>query len=128
MATREENLKKINAEFEKMSDEELDQVVGGFMKAYFFIYTKVNDNCYIYTKDPITCGIATEPIDFIKDNINFFAVAENQSLIEISDSNPSGKFQKFADDNASRWSSPSTWGNLVFAVDPIRGTFTRYES
>ena len=29
MATREENLKKINDELEKMSDEELDQVAGG---------------------------------------------------------------------------------------------------
>ena len=29
MATREENLKKINAELEKLSDEELDNVAGG---------------------------------------------------------------------------------------------------
>ena len=29
MATREENLKKINLELEKMSDEELDKVAGG---------------------------------------------------------------------------------------------------
>ena len=29
MATRDENLKKINAELEKLSDEELDQVAGG---------------------------------------------------------------------------------------------------
>ena len=29
MATREENLKKINAELEKLSDEELEKVAGG---------------------------------------------------------------------------------------------------
>ncbi|MBR4153400.1 MAG: bacteriocin [Selenomonadaceae bacterium] len=29
MATREENIKKINTELEKLTDEELDQVVGG---------------------------------------------------------------------------------------------------
>ena len=29
MATREENLKKINEELEKLSDEELEQVAGG---------------------------------------------------------------------------------------------------
>ena len=29
MATREENLKKINEELEKLSDEELDNVAGG---------------------------------------------------------------------------------------------------
>ena len=31
MATREENLKKINEELEKLSDEELEQVSGGDM-------------------------------------------------------------------------------------------------
>jgi len=31
MAKREENLKKINDELEKMSDEELDQVAGGYI-------------------------------------------------------------------------------------------------
>ncbi len=30
MATREENLKKINDELEKLDDEELDKVAGGF--------------------------------------------------------------------------------------------------
>lgn len=30
MATREENLKKINSELERMSDEQLEQVAGGW--------------------------------------------------------------------------------------------------
>ena len=30
MATREENIKKINEELEQLSDEELEQVAGGF--------------------------------------------------------------------------------------------------
>jgi len=30
MATREENLKKINDELEKLNDEELEKVAGGF--------------------------------------------------------------------------------------------------
>ena len=32
MATREENLKKINAELEKLSDEQLEQVAGGIRR------------------------------------------------------------------------------------------------
>ena len=32
MATREENLKKINSELEKLSDEQLEQVAGGLAK------------------------------------------------------------------------------------------------
>lgn len=31
MATREENLKKINEELEKLDDEQLEQVAGGFL-------------------------------------------------------------------------------------------------
>ena len=31
MATREENLKKINAELEQLSDDELEKVAGGLM-------------------------------------------------------------------------------------------------
>ncbi len=31
MATREENLKKINAELEKLDDEELEKVAGGIL-------------------------------------------------------------------------------------------------
>ena len=31
MATREENLKKINAELEQLSDEELEKIAGGLL-------------------------------------------------------------------------------------------------
>ena len=34
MATREENLKKLNAELEKLSDEELEQIAGGYNRIY----------------------------------------------------------------------------------------------
>ena len=34
MATREENLKKINDELEKLSDDELEKVAGGFYARY----------------------------------------------------------------------------------------------
>ena len=42
MATREENLKKINAELEQMSDEELEQVAGGSLKE------TVSDSVFLY--------------------------------------------------------------------------------
>ena len=37
MATREENIKKINEELEKLSDEELEKVAGGVLR------NKIND-------------------------------------------------------------------------------------
>ena len=34
MATREENIKKINAELENLTDEQLEQIAGGFNQLY----------------------------------------------------------------------------------------------
>ena len=127
MTTREENLKKINDKLEMLSDEELEKVVGGFMTAYFFLCGKVGDK-YVYTKDPIAVGVTTDPVDFLKDNIGFFADAANKSLIAISDTYPSGTFQKFADNNASCWTKPARWGNVVFSLDVTSGSINRYEA
>ena len=50
MANREENLKKINAELEQLSDEELDKVAGSenLSTVYYFAHRKkygsANDN------------------------------------------------------------------------------------
>ena len=48
MTTREENLKKINAELEKLDDDELDKVAGGSGKIYFSVddpsLQKLNQN------------------------------------------------------------------------------------
>ena len=37
MATREENLKKINEQLEKLDDDELDKVAGGTYKDFFSV-------------------------------------------------------------------------------------------
>ena len=112
---------------EIMSDAELDNVAGGFMKAYFFMYANI-DNNYFYTKDPITLGATTEPMNFFKDNLKLFADLKEGNLLQVSNTDPSGEFQSFADDNASRWSKPARWGNVVFAVNMLTGTTTRYEA
>ena len=44
MATREENLKKLNDELEKLSDEELDKVAGGFCDVPSDIKAESNAN------------------------------------------------------------------------------------
>ena len=41
MANREENLKKINAELEMLSDEELEQVAGGNKRRLLMILTSL---------------------------------------------------------------------------------------
>lgn len=42
MATREENLKKINEQLEKMSDEQLEQVAGGSLYNSAIVENKLN--------------------------------------------------------------------------------------
>jgi len=50
MATREENLKKINEELEKLDDDELDKIAGGTYKDFFSVddpsLQKPNQNPY----------------------------------------------------------------------------------
>ncbi len=50
MATREENLKKINEELEKLDDDELDKVAGGYYWEDFKVddpsLQKLNQNPY----------------------------------------------------------------------------------
>ena len=49
MATREENLKKINAELEKLNDDELDQVAGG--------------SAFVTEKEAKQCGLTLKKSD-----------------------------------------------------------------
>ena len=44
MANREENLKKINAELEQLSDEELEKIAGGFYARSNVDYVKPDVN------------------------------------------------------------------------------------
>lgn len=73
MATREENLKKINDELEAMSDEELDNVAGGTYKEYHEL-----DELLPYSDDNFTFGntIVKSPEyihDWLKSNLNIDA-------------------------------------------------------
>ena len=43
MATREENLKKINDELEKLDDEQLEQIAGGKAKIYMLEQNQETD-------------------------------------------------------------------------------------
>ena len=58
MATREENLKKINDQLESMSDEQLDEIAGGFAtdpsRPKFFTFIPI-------TEQPITDKPITSP-------------------------------------------------------------------
>ena len=114
MATREENLKKINTELEKLSDEQLDKVVGGFATVYIFLYSRDGDNV-TYLKDPI--GIPANlvnPASWIMSNISLFK--DNMAKATSSYGAFRSMCQSFANDNASQWKKPLTWGNIVLSA------------
>lgn len=112
MATREENLKKINIELEKLSDDELEQVVGGFMTAYIFLYANEGDHV-TYFKNPIGIPIGLNPASWLIANYNFLKHHEKTTA---SYSDFRNMCQNFANDNASQWKNPATWGNLVISA------------
>lgn len=58
MATREENLKKINASLELLSDEELDQVAGGTYRQ------TADDSHYLHKLDPTFAEISETELVF----------------------------------------------------------------
>ncbi|MBQ6297174.1 MAG: hypothetical protein IJK81_05720 [Selenomonadaceae bacterium] len=61
MATREENLKKINDELEKLSDDELEQVAGGF-KGYPY-YPYIRNQAQNTDPDSNQLNILNRPVD-----------------------------------------------------------------
>ena len=126
MATREENLKKINAELEQLSDEELEQVVGGACKLYCFFYMPLPDGQIMWLDKPITAGIATNPASVLADNIELLT-GHNTNAKVTSKSEFRDYVKNFANKNASHWSSPKTWGNLVFSVG-LDGKSERFEA
>ena len=114
MVTREEKLKKINAQLEQLSDEELDKVVGGFMTTYVFLYANEGDHVTYY-KNPIGIPAAIiNPGAWLLANLD--TLTKGNSLTTASYSDFRSMCQSFADDNASQWKKPSTWGNIVMSA------------
>ena len=129
MATREENLKKINAELEQLSDEELDQVVGGILTSYFFLYMDIGNGQVMYTKKPVGVGVGTSPLTVLKNNLELFDAAEKGDVLGVANySDFRNDVQKYADKNASHWSNPLTYGNLVFSLNMATGKGERFEA
>ena len=126
MATREENLKKINEKLEKLSDEQLENVVGGSCTAYFFLYEKGDDGKIHYLKDPIKADYTVNPFDFINTNAKILQDAIAGNLAQVSDNVPTGMYQDFANKNAWQFWDMDTWGNLVFAADIKNVTWNMY--
>ena len=116
MATREENIKKINEglnkHLEQMSDEELEKVVGGIMTAYIFLYANEGDHV-TYFKNPIGIPAGANPASWLLANYKFL---QNQDKATASYSDFRSMCQSFADDNASQWKKPLTWGNIVMSA------------
>ena len=54
MATREENLKKINDELEKLDDDQLDKVVGGLDDTFWdCLFNKQNTDQFLNVDNPL---------------------------------------------------------------------------
>jgi len=64
MATREENLKKINAELEQLSDEELEDVAGGNAEEIRDLYLALDDNPKLkhYMKNSRLGGVHSQEV------------------------------------------------------------------
>ena len=69
MATREENIKKINTELEKLSDEELEKVAGGYVyetaadSQWLYIFGKCKHS---YSVDDIKLSQSTDKEEEVK--------------------------------------------------------------
>ena len=116
---------KINAQ--KLTEGQMECVIGGIAKMFIFLTAHI-DGKYYYTRTPIKVGIGSDPSDYINDNIGFFSNAANKDLISTSNSYPSSEFQSFANEYASHWKDPTTWGNLVYSVDVTDRSVHRYEA
>lgn len=117
-------MKHMIRNYQKLDERQLECVVGGLAKMFIFLTTRI-DGKYYYTKSPLKVAITTDPSDFMNNNIEYFT---NKDLIAVSNSYPSSCFQRFADEYASHWSDPTTWGNLVYAVDVTNRSIHRYEA
>ena len=120
-------MKHMIRNYQKLDERQLECVVGGLAKMFIFLTARI-DGKYYYTKSPMKVGITTDPSDFMMDNIDYFMKVQNKDLIAVSNSYPGSCFQGFADEYASHWSDPTTWGNLVYAVDVTGRSVHRYEA
>ena len=112
MTMMEKKLNNTNWELEKMSNEQLDKVVGGFMTLYIFLYANEGDHV-TYFKNPIGIPAGANPGSWLVANYKFL---QNHEKATASYSDFRKMCQDFADDNASQWKKPSTWGNLVMSA------------
>ena len=110
----EKKINKMDWELEKMNNEQLDKVSGGFMTLYVFLYANEGDHVTYY-KNPI--GIPASVINpgaWLVANLD--SLTKGNSVTTASYSDFRKMCQSFADDNASQWKKPSTWGNLVMSA------------
>ena len=89
MATRDKNLKKINDELEKLSDDELEQVAGGTNGEYKELRNIVSNYVsekYYYADDNAIYLDPDEVEDWLKENLNINANIDNGAWYNPFDS------------------------------------------
>ena len=94
MATREENLKKIHEELEKLTDDELDQIAGGTVSEYkelqdLFGYEKKSLYGPRFVGKKYSVGKSDKWIaSWLKDNLNIDAEINTSSWLPWSNGDP----------------------------------------
>ena len=114
--------RKISKSNAKLTEIEMEQVVGGFMTGYFFPFVKAEKEGWVmWIEEPITIAASLDPYTAVCELFgnNFqFCVESSKGHYKVTSENEFKKFVKDYDNkHGSQWSKPATYGNVIATVN-----------